>query len=98
LISPLEAYRSPRWLRGGHAQTIYPAMFLRGAQPRYRRERWDTPDGDFIDLDFLDGGPAAAPARVFQGTSSTAAVKWQSPFPRDCSHHELRSRRDFQSL
>ena len=58
---PTEAYRAPRWLRGGHAQTIYPALFLRGARPRLRRERWDTPDGDFIDLDFLDGGDVAAP-------------------------------------
>jgi hypothetical protein len=40
LISPFEAYQAPRWLRGGHAQTIYPALFLRGERPRYRRERW----------------------------------------------------------
>ena len=43
----------PWWLRGGHAQTIIPARFTR-RPPRVacRRERWDTPDGDFIDLDW----------------------------------------------
>lgn len=63
-----EPYRAPRWLRGGHAQTIYPALFLRGRLPRYRRERWDTPDGDFLDLDFLDAGTADAPrVALFHG-------------------------------
>ena len=50
-------FRAPRWLPGGHAQTIWPVFFSRrfdGPPPRYRRERWDTPDGDFIDVDWLD--------------------------------------------
>ncbi|HEY5292432.1 MAG TPA: alpha/beta fold hydrolase [Burkholderiales bacterium] len=73
-MSPIEAYRAPRWLRGGHAQTMYPALFLRGVRPRYRRERWDTPDGDFIDLDFLDGGPAAAPrVALFHGLEGSSS-------------------------
>jgi predicted alpha/beta-fold hydrolase len=68
LIVAPDAYRAPRWLRGGHAQTIYPALFLRASAPRYRRQRWDTPDGDFIDLDFLDAGAAAAPrVALFHG-------------------------------
>jgi uncharacterized protein len=68
-LSPArEPYRAPRWLRGGHAQTIYPALFLRASPPHYRRERWDTPDGDFIDLDFLDAGPAGMPrVALFHG-------------------------------
>jgi hypothetical protein len=57
------------WLPGGHAQTIWPTLFSRsddGTPPRYRRERWTAPDGDFIDVDFLDegtpsGAGAAAP-------------------------------------
>lgn len=53
---------------------MYPALFLRGARPRYRRERWDTPDGDFIDLDFLDGGPAGAPrVALFHGLEGSSS-------------------------
>lgn len=38
---------------GGHAQTVWP-LLRKGPLPAYRRERWETPDGDFIDLDWLD--------------------------------------------
>ena len=53
-------YRAPKWLPGGHAQTIYPLLIKPEPIP-YRRERWETPDGDFIDLDWSEtphGGPA----------------------------------------
>src|SRR5881396_1642439 len=54
------AYLPPGWLIGGHAQTIYPFL-LRRPDITYRRERIDTPDGDFIDFDWLDptGGASA---------------------------------------
>ncbi|MBK7956352.1 MAG: hydrolase [Candidatus Accumulibacter sp.] len=45
------AYRAPRWLPGGHAQTIYPLLIRPDPLP-YHRKRWETPDGDFIDLDW----------------------------------------------
>jgi len=51
-------YQPPWWLPGGNLQTIWPALFARrttGPAPEYRRERWDTPDGDFVDLDWLAG-------------------------------------------
>jgi predicted alpha/beta-fold hydrolase len=54
-----DAYRSPRWLPGSHVQTIYPYLLLRKAPPPYRRERIETPDGDFVDCDWLES-PAAA--------------------------------------
>ena len=47
-------YRAPGWLPGGHLQTIYARSLARNYAVKYRRERWDTPDGDFIDLDWLD--------------------------------------------
>lgn len=50
-------YVAPRWLPGGNLQTIWAALYGRRVMtplPDYRRERWGTPDGDFIDVDFLD--------------------------------------------
>lgn len=47
-------YRAPWWLPGGHAQTIYASLAAPRPRVEYRRERWDTPDGDFIDLDWVD--------------------------------------------
>jgi predicted alpha/beta-fold hydrolase len=42
------------WCRGTHAQTVWRRLF--GTMPglHLRRERWETPDDDFLDLDFLD--------------------------------------------
>ena len=47
-------YRPPWWLPGGHLQTIYARSLARIYSVSYRRERWQTPDEDFIDLDWLD--------------------------------------------
>ncbi|HEX4510210.1 MAG TPA: alpha/beta fold hydrolase [Burkholderiaceae bacterium] len=73
----------PWWLPGGHAQTIWPALFARfddGAPLAYRRERWPTPDGDFIDVDFLaEAMPASAEAvDAAQGVSLPAAMSRSS--------------------
>lgn len=65
-------YKAPYWLAGGHAQTIYP-LLIKTRVPAYRRERWETPDGDFIDLDWVDG-PSAAPLVVlFHGLEGSSA-------------------------
>ena len=50
-------YRPPWWYRGRHFQTIWGPLLRWPRRPPLRRERWQTPDGDFLDLDWLDGGP-----------------------------------------
>jgi len=71
-------YRAPRWLAGhgpvgGNAQTIWPALYSKahpdmGSLPvAYTRERWHTPDGDFIDVDFKRASPGASPDAAAQG-------------------------------
>ncbi|MFP4316449.1 MAG: YheT family hydrolase [Desulfovibrionales bacterium] len=49
-------YRSRFCLGSGHVQTMYPALFRKSAHVNYRRERIATPDGDFLDLDWLRAG------------------------------------------
>ena len=46
-------YAPPWWLPGGDLQTVYARMLAGQYEIHYRRERWETPDGDFIDLDFV---------------------------------------------
>lgn len=75
------AYRAPWWLPGGHAQTIWAARAARrhlGPPPRWRRQRWNTPDGDFIDLDFAcHAAPELAPLLVlFHGLEGSS----ESPY------------------
>lgn len=65
------AYRAPAWLPGGHAQTIWP-LLVKGPLPAYRRERWETPDADFIDLDWVDGRPGAPCVVLFHGLEGSS--------------------------
>ena len=52
--APFIAYEAPGWLPGRHLQTIYAYCLRQTPKFSYRRERWETPDCDFIDLDWLD--------------------------------------------
>lgn len=62
------AYRPIPPFRPAHVQTIYPAIFRPLPPIRYRRERIETPDGDFIDLDHAPaGGPTDRVAVVLHG-------------------------------
>jgi len=48
-------YKPKIWLRNGHINTLYTYFYRKLNEPNYTRERWDTIDGDFIDLDFVRG-------------------------------------------
>lgn len=64
----MRPYRAPWWLPGGHLQTIYPYLLLKRRPQPFRRERWETPDGDFIDLDWTDSGVDRTPrVALFHG-------------------------------
>lgn len=43
-----------------------------GPLPHYRRERWETPDADFIDLDWIDGAPGAPCVALFHGLEGSS--------------------------
>ena len=90
-------YRAPWWLPGGHLQTLYGAL---APAPRiaWRRERWDTPDGDFIDLDWagsdgpllvlfhgLEGGSSSHYARSIAARALERGWRCVVPHFRGCS-------------
>ena len=57
-------YRPPRLLRSGHLQTVWASQIRRVDAEPYRRERLDLPDGDFVDLDWLQADPARRGSRA----------------------------------
>lgn len=77
---------APGWMPGGHAQTIWAALCARrfeGATPTWRRERWATPDADFIDVDIIDAppGPPGAPLLVlFHGLEGSSTSHYAQAF------------------
>ncbi|MEI6303648.1 MAG: alpha/beta fold hydrolase [Betaproteobacteria bacterium] len=106
------AYVAPAWLPGGNAQTIYAALLRQPATPALRRERWDSPDGDFIDVDWLDGDPRQPLLVLFHGLEGSsgshyaralaralAARGWRGAFPhfRGCSGEINRLPRAYHS-
>ena len=81
-------YAAPWWLPGGNAQTIWAALGARrvfGAPPQWRRERWTTPDGDFVDLDWLqstaaDGSTERPLLVLFHGLEGSSRSHYAQAF------------------
>ena len=105
-------YSAPLWLPGGHLQTIYPALGIARPAVAYRRERWDAQDGDFIDVDLVDGAPGQPLVVLFHGLEGSsrshyarammAAVQargWSGAVPhfRGCSGELNRAPRFYHS-
>ena len=55
----MPSYRPAWWLPGPHLQTLWGRIGRRAPFTPTRVERWDTPDGDFIDVHRLEGTSGA---------------------------------------
>ncbi len=64
-------YQAPAWLPSGNLQTIY-AFFLPRIPVAYRRERVETPDGDFIDFDWFEADKAKPTLVMFHGLEGSS--------------------------
>lgn len=89
----MQDYRSPPWLRGGNAQTIWPALFGRrhhGPAITFRRERWTTPDGDFVDADWLGDDANARLLVMFHGLEGSTRSHYAQAFADWARRHGWR--------
>jgi len=77
----MSSYRAPAWLPGGHLQTLYASLLAPRPRVAYRRERWNTPDGDFIDLDWAqirDAADANPLVVLFHGLEGNSRSQYAS--------------------
>lgn len=86
-------YRAPAWLPGGHAQTIWPALYAkrrRGMALPLQRERWTTPDGDFVDVDRQHASRLDRPLLVlFHGLEGSSQSHYAQAFADWAAEHDL---------
>ena len=74
-------YRSPWWISNPHWQTILPNVTRRRLRIRYRRERFELPDTDFVDVDWVKSGDQESRSRCcivihgLEGNSQAPYVK-----------------------
>jgi len=60
------------WLPGAHAQTVWASLFAPRPVVLWRRVRWDTPDGDFVDVDFTGPDAGAPLLAIFHGLEGSS--------------------------
>ena len=88
-------YVAPWWLPGGNLQTIGPALYSRrvlGAHPQYLRERWTTPDADFVNVDWLAQPANPAPNTLlvmFHGLEGSSRSHYAEAFADFAQTHGM---------
>ena len=65
-------YRPAWWLPGGHLKTLWGKLARPRPRVATRRERWETADGDFIDLHRLDANTGSPRLLILHGLEGSA--------------------------
>ncbi|WP_326541298.1 YheT family hydrolase [Pseudorhodoferax sp.] len=95
-------YSAPWWLPGGDLQTIWASLYAQrrhGPALVFKRERWITPDMDFIDVDLADAAadvidPAASPEQrvllvLFHGLEGSSSSHYAEAFGDFARQHGM---------
>src|SRR6476661_9762374 len=105
-------YSPAWWIPGGHLQTLWGKLFRRQAPAPTTVERWNTPDGDFLELHRLAAEPEAPRVLLLHGLEGTvrshyaqgllheaARRKWGADLLifRSCGSEPNRTRRFYHS-
>src|SRR5687767_41622 len=85
----MNPYIAPVWLPGGHLQTLYAALLAPYPRVAYARERWETPDADFVDVDWLAASAGGHSRSAASGSTDGAplVVLFHGLEGRSASHY-----------
>lgn len=64
-------YSPAWWIPGGHLQTLWGKLFRRQPIAATVLERWDTPDGDFVEVHRLSARPGTPRLLILHGLEGT---------------------------
>jgi predicted alpha/beta-fold hydrolase len=105
-------YSPAWWIPGGHLQTLWGKLFRRQPPAPTTLERWETPDGDFVELHRLSAAPGTPRVLLLHGLEGTvrshyaqgllneaARRKWGADLLifRSCGSEPNRTRRFYHS-
>lgn len=79
-------YRPAWWLPGPHLPTLWAKLLRRPPSISLRRERWDTSDGDFVDLYRIDAAASRPRLIVLHGLEGSP----RSQYARGLLHQAAR--------
>ena len=68
-------FRPAWWCSGPHSQTIWGSVLRHAPRVTLQRERWETPDGDFIDVDRVPGEKGTPVLVVLHGLEGSSRSK-----------------------
>lgn len=91
-LNTRDAFKPAWWCPGPHAQTVWRRLFGETPYLPVSRERWETPDDDFLDLDFLEPLPSAVARQIptvlfLHGLEGSSRAKYILGMMRDV--HQL---------
>ncbi|MEM9821958.1 MAG: alpha/beta fold hydrolase [Bacteroidota bacterium] len=71
------SYDPSFFFKNRHCNTIYPSLFRKVEGVQYRRERMNTPDGDFLDLDWstMGGNKLVIVLHGLEGNADRAYIR-----------------------
>jgi len=82
------SYKPSLLFRSGHFNTIFPYFFRNTPEVSFTRERIDTPDGDFLDLDWLRSGQKRL-AVLCHGLEGSSESKYIGHLAKHLSNNQL---------
>lgn len=86
-------YKAPHWCPGGHLQTVIAARFMPRPKVKYRREKVEMPDGDFMLWDWSQPEPADKNAPVlvhFHGLEGSSRSHYAEALMARCAERGWR--------